>query len=137
MSKCDIKALSVQHTFSVRSRYKNIYCLFADHVLDPENYAWDLLDDDLLARLSARNYVSLSRERKLGITSASTADDTFQEEQQQPEHLLANTDADDTLFHVNMPGILSIGEVTQQVPLEEVRIRLKGEIIDLGVRAFG
>ncbi|MCJ1407973.1 Arginyl-tRNA--protein transferase 1 [Ptychographa xylographoides] len=100
---------------------------------DPENYAWDLLDDDLLARLSARNYVSLSRERKLGITSASTADDTFQEEQQQPEHLLANTDADDTLFHVNMPGILSIGEVTQQVPLEEVRIRLKGEIIDLGI----
>jgi hypothetical protein len=37
------------------------------YVLDPESYEWTLLDKDLLARMEARKYVSLSRERRLQI----------------------------------------------------------------------
>ena len=39
-------------------------------ITDPESYTWDLLDDDLRQRLNVRNYVSLSRDRRLGITAS-------------------------------------------------------------------
>ena len=37
------------------------------YVLDSESYEWNLFDEDLLARMDARKYVSLSREKRLGI----------------------------------------------------------------------
>ena len=36
-------------------------------LLDPESYEWNLFDQDLLTRMNSRKYVSLSRERRLGI----------------------------------------------------------------------
>ena len=35
--------------------------------LDPESYEWNLFDQDLLTRMNTRKYVSISRERRLGI----------------------------------------------------------------------
>ncbi|MCJ1367026.1 Arginyl-tRNA--protein transferase 1 [Acarospora aff. strigata] len=52
----------------VKMRYKGAYS--PQYVLDPESYTWDLLDDDLRQRLNVRNYVSLSRDRRLGITAS-------------------------------------------------------------------
>lgn len=39
------------------------------YVLDPESYEWNLFDEDLLARLDVRKYISLSREKRLGISA--------------------------------------------------------------------
>jgi len=53
----------------VKMRYKADY--HPQYLLDPETYAWDLLDDDLQSRLDVREYVCLSAERRDGIPAPS------------------------------------------------------------------
>lgn len=107
---------------------------------DPETYAWDLLDPDLLARLSARKYVSLSRERALRIPahspstflqSASLTTSNFSSEiamgpeafQQANDYVNGRSDQPAanqrslSLFEADMPGVMTAEEVREQIDL--------------------
>jgi arginine-tRNA-protein transferase len=50
-----------------KMRYKAEFC--PTFILDPESYAWDPLRDDVKKRLDVRKYVSMSRDRREGITA--------------------------------------------------------------------
>lgn len=118
---------------------------------DPETYAWDLLDADVLARLSARKYVSLSRERALNIPTNSlfsflqadaltTA--TFSAELAMgPEafkqasdyvngqpHDSAVGNHDRSLFLVDLPGIMTADEVREKIDLGAWKIALGSKV---------
>ena len=122
---------------------------------DPENYAWQPLDDDLLARLTLRRYVSLSKEKKLNIPaqpigtrielfgwgSSSPRDQSGSESANEySDYLEAQIEAphihahDQSIFEANTPGALTLEEVYRDIPLGEWRIQLQGSMIQLKVR---
>ncbi|SLM35879.1 Arginine-tRNA-protein transferase, C-terminal [Lasallia pustulata] len=132
-----------------KMQYKATY--HPSYILDPETYAWDLLDADVLARLSARKYVSLSRERALNIPTNSlfsflqadaltTA--TFSAELAMgPEafkqasdyvngqpHDSAVGNHDRSLFLVDLPGIMTADEVREKIDLGAWKIALGSKV---------
>lgn len=121
---------------------------------DPETYAWDLLDADVLARLSARKYVSLSRERALNIPTHSPF--TFLQSDvlttsnfsgelamgpkafEQANDYVNGEPADSaakksgpSLFEVNMPGVMTADEVREKINLGSWKIRLDSIVTEL------
>ncbi|KAI9820597.1 MAG: Arginyl-tRNA--protein transferase 1 [Pycnora praestabilis] len=102
------------------------------HLPDPESYTWDMLDDDLRKRLDARKYVSLSRERRLGISaepSSSLAADNIGNTEENTQNqsspvisLLRPSSSPESLFEMNMPGVMSLEEVQIQIDLDKMRI---------------
>ncbi|MCJ1389570.1 Arginyl-tRNA--protein transferase 1 [Xylographa bjoerkii] len=105
----------------IKMRYKSTF--HPTYILDPETYDWDPLDQDMLARLSAHDYVSLSRERCLGIGPSSRRTDS-------PDAASAASNLS-SIFQTNMPGVMSIEEVKENIPLEEIDVRLKDKIVNL------
>lgn len=122
------------------------------YTLDPESYAWDPLDTDYLARLSVRKYVSLSRERRLGIPAPSIgpdardgAKDDSSSGQGQAQVISglrspATNGEDETavsisssLFDRDMPGIITPEQLMAEVPIEDVRYRYGGATVSAGV----
>ncbi|KAI9804571.1 MAG: Arginyl-tRNA--protein transferase 1 [Piccolia ochrophora] len=111
----------------IKMRYKGDYS--PQFVLDPETYDWDALDDDLRSRLDVRKYVSLSRERRLGIGAPTEkrAQDNTPETQSAPdadESESSNTTS--SLFSTSMPGVLTASQVSTTMDLGKVRIRVRG-----------
>ncbi|MCJ1246314.1 Arginyl-tRNA--protein transferase 1 [Trapelia coarctata] len=115
------------------------------YLLDPESYAWDPLDADYLARLSARKYVSLSRERRLGIPAPTVGPDVqdgskgkSHSEQGRAQSATADdedspaTSTPSSLFDRNMPGIIAPKQVTAEVPIADVHYRYGGSTISAG-----
>ncbi|MCJ1399226.1 Arginyl-tRNA--protein transferase 1 [Xylographa trunciseda] len=110
-----------------KMRYKSTF--HPTYVLDPETYDWDLLDQEMLARLSACDYVSLSRERRLGINSSSSESDRQEAVASVPSTSAAPTPS--SIFHTDMPGVMSIEEVKGNIPLEDVEVRLTDKTVNL------
>lgn len=118
-----------------KMRYKGDF--HPQYVQDPENYAWDLLDDDLRRRLDARKYVSLSRERSEGV-AASIPEVSSDQAQIEPnemeiEQTSVDYDTDDSdgdvagvpLSELNMPGIISRAELLSSNILDHIRLRIR------------
>lgn len=82
---------------------------------DPKSYEWDALDEDMLARMTVRKYVSMSHERTLGLTRDSECRHYEEDEQK-----------DGSLFGVNMPGVMTVEKLQESLELEAIPIRVKG-----------
>ncbi|MCJ1379669.1 Arginyl-tRNA--protein transferase 1 [Xylographa soralifera] len=111
----------------IKMRYKSTF--HPTYVLDPETYAWDPLDQEMLARLSARAYVSLSRERRLGINVPSSGSDNQVAAASIPATSTAQNAS--SIFHTDMPGVMSIADVKENISLDDIDVRLKDKIVNL------
>ncbi|KAL8841617.1 MAG: hypothetical protein Q9170_000831 [Blastenia crenularia] len=97
---------------------------YQHYYMDPENYSWDSLDADYLARLSARKYVSMSRERLLQLPPRRlTEDDELEMNNvisRLPGYLHASA-GDNAMrrsaFGAGMPGLMSLDEVQEKIDL--------------------
>ena len=129
-------------------------------LLDPETYTWDPLDGDLVARLSLRRYVSMSKERDLGIAaeplstqinhvtqllqgSAQLSRPPREQESEtskafsdyvraQHNPLLSQVDHS-SIFEAGTPGALTLKEVEQNIALGGWRLRVRGNTVQLQV----
>lgn len=126
--------------------------LFHLPCVDPEAYSWDPFDSDLLSRLNLRNYVSMSRERRLNIPPASIT--SFIDRQIAPgagnnssESALSlqdYTDAQDpdrhigasSIFEAKTPGAIALRDVEKELELGEWKLKINriGKIVHLEVR---
>ena len=127
--------------------------------LDPESYSWHPLDDEYLRRLDSNKYVSLSREHRLGInslTGSSSNDHDIRQDAegkdvsghssnqestdsaahaQHSDNTEGDNKADESIFKVGMPGIMTPDELSKEVDLDHVRIKLRRTCADAHVRA--
>ncbi|MCJ1433078.1 Arginyl-tRNA--protein transferase 1 [Xylographa pallens] len=111
----------------IKMRYKSTF--HPTYVLDPETYDWDPLDRDMLARLSARAYVSLSRERRLGIDASSSRTDSQEDAASIPA--ISTAPNPSSIFLTNMPGVMSIEDIKENISLDDIDVRLKDTIVNL------
>ena len=135
----------------IKMRYKSAYQ--PAYVLDPETYTWDPLNADILQRLSARVYVSMSRERRLGLppTSISASmrvspggssnpevsyndDDIDYIEQRRQESESRRRKQDNSIFEVGMPGVMTVEELQRDIELGKWDIKLASLIVKLEVQ---
>lgn len=115
---------------------------------------WSPLDSDLLARLSQRKYVSLSREKRLNIPpepipasielareklapllngpSPETSEDLtdYIKAQNDPPELHAK---DKSIFEARTPGAMTLEELERDIPLGEWKIRIQGTMAQVQV----
>ena len=108
---------------------------------DPETYSWDRLDADMLDRLSARKYVSMSVERQLRLPHSKVTSieelgldsdeliryHQYQQEQEpfSTQHRRDHTSA----FTVGMPGIMSLADVQSEISLEKWMVKIRTNMI--------
>lgn len=123
-----------------KMRYKIDYA--PQYVLDPETYAWDLVDKEALALFDKKPYVSLSRERAAAAGSAGREEAEPAAVEETPTETLAETSAKEAqaakeasddddddddeedghpLLTSNMPGLPSM-EVMKALDLDDVPI---------------
>ncbi|MCJ1472185.1 Arginyl-tRNA--protein transferase 1 [Lambiella insularis] len=119
----------------IKMRYKAAF--HPTYLLDPESYNWDPLDHDLLARLTIHKYVSLSRERRLGILVHAKELESNQANKQLTSVNAHDSDSESdpesmSLFDMNMPGVMSPAEVMSQIPVAEVKARVNNKTLHLG-----
>lgn len=134
----------------IKMRYKASFK--PTYVLDPETYAWDLLDSDMLQRMSVRKYVSMSRERLLNLSVTSNVSisnqqtvDVFAEKLnldpesskslskylESPAQNGSTTELDtsfESVFEAGTPGVMTLDQVRQDVDLDQWKMKY-GEII--------
>ena len=132
--------------------------LQSNSLADPDTYTWDPLDSDLLARLSLRKYVSLSRERRLNIppepipASVDLARDTLAPLLGPPspetledlsDYIKAQVDPlelhakDRSIFEARTPGAMTLEEIERDIRLGEWNIRIQGFMAQLQVSHIG
>ncbi|KAL9001369.1 MAG: hypothetical protein Q9169_000260 [Polycauliona sp. 2 TL-2023] len=122
-----------------KMRYKNQYQ--PSYILDPETYSWDLLDADVLARLSARKYVSMSVECRLRLppNKLSSVEELgldhdeltqFHEYQREENHSGSRHGGDRTsAFAAGMPGIMSLAQVQNEISLGRWMARIRENML--------
>ena len=125
---------------------------------DPETYEWDPLDSDLLARLSSKKYVSMSRERHLGLPPLSASNGSVESKvdagsseskgeselletgklKDDSKYIAGEEDSDQkarheegSLFDVGMPGVMTTEEVLAQTNLGAWKLKLGAMILEL------
>lgn len=115
---------------------------------DPETYAWDLLDSDMLQRMSIRKFVSMSREREFNLSATTpgiflqsenaTCSDFTKEAnlgleaftslaeyvQTSPSAEPERTDYN-SVFEARMPGIMPMAEVAAKLDLGAWRLKFE------------
>ena len=120
------------------------------------SYTWDLLDSDLLQRLSARKFVSLTLDRQLRVpASAEELSGFLKSATQTNKHLLKpleignvkyrrvidylsddednKAESPEGVFASSMPGAMSIEELETEVDLGAWLIKIGDEIVMLEV----
>ncbi|KAL8710352.1 MAG: hypothetical protein Q9220_005122 [cf. Caloplaca sp. 1 TL-2023] len=117
----------------VKMRYKNQYQ--PSSLLDPETYTWNVLDEDHLARISARKYVSMSVERQYDLP-ACTAGDAYlgRPDDKELYHYLQASDTTrenhnlvpNSAFAARMPGLMSLDAIRDGNVVDGWRIKLSG-----------
>ncbi len=119
-----------------KMKYKGDYK--TQHVLDPETYEWNPLDDELRRRLDEKSYVSLSRERRKEADTTALVDGKSEEmkgvqpEQPSLSEYPKPTAAEGgaavskgmSLFDLKVPGLMTVEEIEKQLDLGSVRIRV-------------
>lgn len=87
---------------------------------DPEALTWDPLDGELSQKLDKRAYVSLSRDRSaFPDSSRPTLEPDVDEEAL-------------SLFEINMPGVLSLGQV-KALDLDHWLLLVQGTFVEMSV----
>lgn len=140
----------------VKMRYKGDYS--PQYMLDPDTYAWDLLDADLKKKLDERKFVSLSRERAKGETASlpsqngDTAelqssnraidapeknDDTEMEEDEDSDDDPPVPNPDAPLWERSMPGILTKDQLLTEINLDQIKLQIGGEMYEVGMLVNG
>lgn len=116
----------------LKMRYKGTYK--PQHVLDFESFQWDPLDDEMARLMDARKWVSMSRERQARSTQQNTT--TISAENSDPidqatvypppSHPVPVEAANSglSLLELGMPGVLPLGQLQQEVDLNDMRIHL-------------
>lgn len=133
-----------------KMKYKGDYK--TQHVLDPETYEWNPLDDELRGLLDKKAYVSLSRERrqrKAETRSTEHADDDAAKDAN-----LEQTDLSDyklpnaaesgsavakgmSLFDLKVPGLMTVEEIEEQLDLGAMPIRVGSRTAEAQVCVIG
>lgn len=114
-----------------KMRYKIDY--HPQYVLDPETLTWDLLDQDALAIFDKKHYVSLSRDRKVvaehkvgdveGGTGSGSVKSTRPDGDSSDMDYSDEDDSEDiSLFHSDMPGIVSVSDLEDKIDLDHIRV---------------
>ncbi|KAI4290493.1 MAG: hypothetical protein L6R35_000247 [Caloplaca aegaea] len=104
----------------VKMRYKSQYQ--PSEILDLETHTWNLLDADHLARLSARNYVSMFRERQLRLPphKMTRLDEIDLDESSLSylrEYQREWDPSRNSALDAGMPGLMSLDEIGQKLEL--------------------
>lgn len=117
------------------------------YILDPESYAWDLMDDDFKRRLDERPYVSLSSEKRESIDGLKREDSLTEDQKvnnmidvedaeaaKDAEREVSSEDSstsleDISVFDRDMPGIVHRGDLHSSL-LDHIKIRVRGEIAE-------
>ncbi|KAL9061978.1 MAG: hypothetical protein Q9206_000164 [Seirophora lacunosa] len=104
----------------IKMRYKAQYQ--PSRILDLETYTWNLLDADHLARLSARNYVSMFLERQLHLPphKITKMDELGLDEDSVVRLRDYQKECDpswNSAFDAGMPGIMSLDEIREELEL--------------------
>ncbi|CAO2651333.1 Nn.00g096300.m01.CDS01 [Neocucurbitaria sp. VM-36] len=121
-----------------KMKYKGDYK--TQHVLDPETYEWNPLDDELRGLLDRKTYVSLSRERRRKHTKESSAkaeDSAADKDAQEPNDLSdyplptameggAAVSDGMSLFDLKVPGLMTVEEIEEKLDLGTMPIRVGG-----------
>lgn len=123
---------------------------------DPEKYTWDLLDSDMLQRMSFRQYVSMSRERLLNLSATSNDSVSNQAAVREfaekvnldlegfkslSEYLkspaqnryMAKLETLKSVFEAGMPGVMTLEQVQQEVNLDQWNMKYGKTICKLEV----
>ncbi|OAX81516.1 hypothetical protein ACJ72_04141 [Emergomyces africanus] len=103
------------------------------YVLDPESFMWDPFDD-YKEKLDRRPYVSLSRDRALEATTQTGGE--VQTQLSAQENRTSNVEPladeeDMSLFDINMPGVLTLQQVEEQVDLDHWKLLAHGVLVDM------
>lgn len=129
-----------------KMKYKGDYK--TQHVLDPETYEWNPLDDELRGLLDRMSYVSLSRERRGKDTrdlSAKTKDgDADKDAEAEPNDLSdyplptaaeagAAVAKGMSLFDLKVPGLMTVEEIEEHLDLGTMPIRVGGRMAEAQV----
>ncbi|PBP20435.1 arginine-tRNA-protein transferase [Diplocarpon rosae] len=113
-----------------KMRYKGDYT--PQHLLDPESYDWNILDNELRQKLDKTKYFSLSRERsslaadsseKLGVIDSKIPEDGVDFDFDE-HHALS--DSGMPLFSRSIPGILTKTQLLNEVDLDSIKISVRG-----------
>ncbi|KAL6717494.1 Arginyl-tRNA--protein transferase 1 [Lecanora helva] len=125
------------------------------YYMDPISYSWDVLDDDLLQRLGARQWVSMSLERAWALSPATNSNsgqsnsagssDYQTELHVDPESIISVTDyvrgpEEDleersrrytTVFQAGTPGALSLQELQDKIDLGKWNLKIGNRMVRL------
>ncbi|KAF2850905.1 arginine-tRNA-protein transferase 1 [Plenodomus tracheiphilus IPT5] len=102
-----------------KMKYKGDYK--TQHVLDPETYEWNPLDAELRDLLDKKAYVSLARERRLKETEE---DDSSEIPFPTAAEAGAAISNGTSLFDLKVPGLMTIGEIEEQLDLDSMPISI-------------
>lgn len=115
-----------------KMRYKIDY--HPQYVLDPETLTWDLLDQEALEIFDKKHYVSLSRDRQAveevkgndasNSKSEGSAESTNVDGDGDSEMDFSDEDDDEdmSLFHSDMPGIVTVSDLESKFDLDHIRV---------------
>ncbi|KAL8721528.1 MAG: hypothetical protein Q9225_001827 [Loekoesia sp. 1 TL-2023] len=112
------------------------------YYMDPEIYLWDRLDADFLARLSARNYVSMSLERQLRLPPHKLANIDELElgldqeallrlQHYQREGTSGLNESQSSALAAGMPGLMSLDGVQNEINLGGWPLKLGNMLLHL------
>lgn len=120
----------------VKMRYKGDYS--PQYILDPESYAWDLLDGGVKKKLDETKYLSLSSAQAEGVKpppaladSEGTTEPSNESKDGSEDEVGSDDDPDlsdpDTpLFDRPMPGVLTKAQLSNDIDLDRIMIRVRG-----------
>lgn len=108
-----------------KMRYKNDYA--PQYILDPEALTWDPLDNEVLAILDKKPFVSLYQERTIGTENGFFDNSAaLMPKKSGDEGISSDVDegdaADCSVFNTEMPGIPSLVSM-QNVPLNDIVVK--------------
>jgi arginine-tRNA-protein transferase len=117
----------------VKMKYKGDYK--TQHVLDPETYEWHPLDDELRGLLDKKAYVSMARERRRKISGDAVDQDDYSD-YPMPTAAEAGkaTKKGVSLFDLQIPGIMTVDEIEEQLDLDTMPVRVGGQTAECHVR---
>lgn len=114
----------------VKMRYKGDYK--PQYILDLESMAWDPLDGELRQLLDRKKYISMSSERRSGYGPGNEDSPQAIESDEDSIKLAKPTEATEaileglSLFDLHIPGVMTAGEVEEQINIGEVGIQVRG-----------
>ncbi|MCJ1426608.1 Arginyl-tRNA--protein transferase 1 [Sticta canariensis] len=117
------------------------------YYMDPETYTWDVLDSEILQRMSVRKYVAMSRERLFNLPATSNvsisnqasigelaqrfnldleSSNSLSEYLKSPVQSSTTVEPEisfESVFEAGMPGVMTLDQVRQEVDLGQWKMK--------------